>query len=102
MTNQFEAKHPSHVKVATASLIGTAIEWYDFFLYGTAGGADLQQIVLPHVRPVNSGSGFGPASPPKATKPLLRKAHVLLARAGARMLRKCRDLGCSPAQAHLS
>jgi hypothetical protein len=32
------SEHPSHVRVATASLIGTAIEWYDFFLYGTAAG----------------------------------------------------------------
>ena len=24
------------LKVAAASLIGTSIEWYDFFLYGTA------------------------------------------------------------------
>ena len=32
MSIQAQAKHSSHVKVATASLIGTAIEWYDFFL----------------------------------------------------------------------
>jgi MFS transporter, MHS family, shikimate and dehydroshikimate transport protein len=32
VSSQLEAKQPSHVKVAAASLIGTAIEWYDFFL----------------------------------------------------------------------
>ena len=36
MSTTREAKKPSHVTVATASLIGTTIEWYDFFLYGTA------------------------------------------------------------------
>jgi MFS transporter, MHS family, shikimate and dehydroshikimate transport protein len=36
---QPEARPNSHVKVATASLIGTAIEWYDFFLYGSAASA---------------------------------------------------------------
>jgi len=36
MSSRVEARQPSHVKVAAASLIGTAIEWYDFFLYGTA------------------------------------------------------------------
>jgi hypothetical protein len=35
-TSDQQKKQPWHVKVATASLIGTAIEWYDFFLYGTA------------------------------------------------------------------
>ena len=34
--DRIDARQPSHVTVATASLIGTAIEWYDFFLYGTA------------------------------------------------------------------
>src|SRR4029077_8721211 len=36
MSSQLGEKQPSHITVATASLIGTAIEWYDFFLYGTA------------------------------------------------------------------
>ena len=31
-TIALETGRTSHVKVATASLIGTAIEWYDFFL----------------------------------------------------------------------
>ena len=36
MSTTPEAKKPSHVTVATASRTGTTIEWYDFFLYGTA------------------------------------------------------------------
>jgi hypothetical protein len=31
MNSRIDAKPTSHVKVAMASLIGTAIEWYDFF-----------------------------------------------------------------------
>lgn len=38
MTSVPGSQQQSHVKVATASLIGTAIEWYDFFLYRTAVG----------------------------------------------------------------
>ncbi|NHU49693.1 MHS family MFS transporter, partial [Rhodococcus sp. A14] len=30
------AGRTSIVKVAFASMIGTAVEWYDFFLYGSA------------------------------------------------------------------
>jgi len=49
MTIALETARPSHVKVATASLIGTAIEWYDFFLYGTAAALSshghLRQVV---------------------------------------------------------
>ena len=35
-----------------ASTIGTTIEWYDFFLYGTAGGAGLRQALLPNSEPL--------------------------------------------------
>jgi hypothetical protein len=38
MTSAAGSRQQSHVKVATAGLIGTAVEWYDFFLYGTAVG----------------------------------------------------------------
>lgn len=31
-----ESPHPSPTKVALASFIGTTIEWYDYFLFGTA------------------------------------------------------------------
>jgi metabolite-proton symporter len=47
-----EAAQPSHhVKVAIASLIGTAIEWYDFFLYGTAAALIFNKLFFPTVDP---------------------------------------------------
>jgi MFS transporter, MHS family, shikimate and dehydroshikimate transport protein len=42
----------SHVKVATASLIGTAIEWYDFFLYGTAAALIFNKLFFPTFDPM--------------------------------------------------
>ena len=51
MTIAQEAKQPSHVKVATASLIGTAIEWYDFFLYGTAAALIFNKLFFPTFDP---------------------------------------------------
>ena len=47
-----EAKPTSHVKVATASLIGTAIEWYDFFLYGTAAALIFNKLFFPTFDPM--------------------------------------------------
>jgi len=41
-----------HVKVATASLIGTAIEWYDFFLYGTAAALIFNKLFFPTFDPM--------------------------------------------------
>jgi MFS transporter, MHS family, shikimate and dehydroshikimate transport protein len=46
-----ERKQTSHVKVATASLIGTAIEWYDFFLYGTAAALIFNKLFFPTFDP---------------------------------------------------
>jgi MFS transporter, MHS family, shikimate and dehydroshikimate transport protein len=37
--------------VALASLIGTTIEWYDFFLYGTAAALVLNQLFFPTLDP---------------------------------------------------
>jgi MHS family shikimate/dehydroshikimate transporter-like MFS transporter len=39
-------------EVVTASLIGTSIEWYDFFLYGTAAALVFNQLFFPNVDPV--------------------------------------------------
>jgi len=53
MTIALEARHsPSHVTVATASLIGTAIEWYDFFLYGTAAALIFNKLFFPTFDPM--------------------------------------------------
>src|SRR5262247_171384 len=47
-----DEKPTSHVTVATASLIGTAIEWYDFFLYGTAAALIFNKLFFPTFDPM--------------------------------------------------
>ena len=43
-----DAEHSAQLRKAViASTVGTAIEWYDFFLYGTAAGSRLRQAVFP-------------------------------------------------------
>ncbi len=43
---------PQHVKVAFASLIGTAIEWYDFFMYNTAAALVFNKLYFPQFDPL--------------------------------------------------
>ncbi len=44
-----EAEHSAHLRKAViASTIGTAIEWYDFFLYGTAAGLVFGKLFFPN------------------------------------------------------
>lgn len=43
---------PSVAKVATASLIGTSIEWYDFYIYATAAGLVFGQLFFPNFDPL--------------------------------------------------
>jgi metabolite-proton symporter len=40
------------VRVALASLIGTSIEWYDFFLYGTAAALVFNKLFFPNFDPL--------------------------------------------------
>jgi MFS transporter, MHS family, shikimate and dehydroshikimate transport protein len=47
-----EGKQTSHIKVATASLIGTSIEWYDFFIYGTAAALIFNKLFFPTFDPM--------------------------------------------------
>ena len=51
MGNDSKVKKSGHVKVAFASLIGTAIEWYDFFLYGTSAALVFNKLFFPSVDP---------------------------------------------------
>jgi metabolite-proton symporter len=44
----------SIVKVVFASLIGTAVEWYDFFLYGSAAALVFGALFFPDADPVNA------------------------------------------------
>jgi len=43
---------PHITKVALASLIGTSIEWYDYFLYGTAAALVFPKLFFPKFDPV--------------------------------------------------
>jgi len=47
-----DAPSTSITKVATASFIGTAIEWYDFFLYGTAAALVFGKLFFPTFDPL--------------------------------------------------
>src|ERR687883_1629513 len=50
----------SIVKVAFASFVGTAIEWYDFFLYGTAAALVFNRLFFPNFDPlVGTLAAFG-------------------------------------------
>src|SRR5918992_3186021 len=47
------AKPPSSVRrVVVASLIGTSLEWYDFFIYGTAAALVFNQLFFPSFDPL--------------------------------------------------
>ena len=47
-------------RVAIASFIGTTIEWYDFFLYGTASALIFGRLFFPHYDPLTGAlASFG-------------------------------------------
>src|SRR5512140_441560 len=46
-----EAENRDSVKAALASLIGTTIEWYDFFLYNTAAALVFNKLFFPTFDP---------------------------------------------------
>jgi metabolite-proton symporter len=51
--NRVPASAPSSVrKVIVASLIGTSLEWYDFFIYGTAAALVFNKIFFPSFEPL--------------------------------------------------
>ena len=52
VTRPAPAPKPHITKVAVASLIGTAIEWYDYFLYGTAAALVFNKLFFPKFDPL--------------------------------------------------
>ena len=50
--NVTPAASSSVARVVLASFIGTTIEWYDFFLYGTASALVFNQLFFPTFDPV--------------------------------------------------
>ena len=46
------ARRPARWRVVLASFIGTTIEWYDFFLYGTAAALVFNRLFFPTLDPV--------------------------------------------------
>lgn len=46
------ASQSSLRRVVAASFVGTALEWYDFFLYGTAAALVFNRLFFPNVDPV--------------------------------------------------
>ncbi|MEO3885898.1 MFS transporter [Nonomuraea sp. B5E05] len=52
MTTTPQTAAPSRSRVAAASLIGTAIEFYDFYIYGTAAALVLNAAFFPDLDPV--------------------------------------------------
>jgi MHS family shikimate/dehydroshikimate transporter-like MFS transporter len=58
-------------KVALASFIGTTIEWYDFFLYGTAAALIFGDLFFPKAEPaVGTLAAFGTYAVGFAARPL--------------------------------
>src|ERR1700678_4363343 len=50
-----DAEHSAQLRRAViASTIGTTIEWYDFFLYGTAAGLVFGKLYFPNENPLSA------------------------------------------------
>jgi metabolite-proton symporter len=61
----------SIAKVVFASLVGTAVEWYDFFLYGSAAALVFGTLFFPEADPVNATLlAFGTYAVGFAARPL--------------------------------
>ena len=73
-------------RVAVASFIGTAIEFYDFYIYGTAAALVLNQAFFPTLNPVNATlASFSTYAVAFAARPL---GSVIFGHFGDRVGRK--------------
>ena len=56
--------------VIVASLIGTSLEWYDFFIYGTAAALVFNKLFVPEFEPlVGTLRSATPRNPPSLASP---------------------------------
>lgn len=80
------AKHSSMPRVAGSSLAGTAVEWYDFFLYGTAAALVFNRLFFPTEDPlVGTMLGMGTFAAGFVARPL---GAIVLGHFGDRKGRK--------------
>ena len=55
MTPLSDAEHSAELRRAViAATVGTTIEWYDFFLYGTAAGLVFGKLYFPNSDPLSA------------------------------------------------
>ncbi|PIT06351.1 MFS transporter [Bradyrhizobium nitroreducens] len=60
VADQWSVRTPSIAKVAWASVLGTAIEWYDFLIYGTAAALVFNKLFFPAFDPlIGTVAAFG-------------------------------------------
>ncbi|WP_102158826.1 MFS transporter [Zhihengliuella halotolerans] len=79
-------KHASLPAVAASSLAGTAVEWYDFFLYGTAAALVFNKLYFPNEDPfVSTMLAFGTFAAGFLARPL---GAIVLGHLGDRKGRK--------------
>lgn len=74
MKNSKPISYPNNTsirKVAIASFVGTTIEWYDFFLYGTASALVFGRIFFPNYDPLTGTlASFGTYAAGFAARPI--------------------------------
>ena len=81
-----QAKQSSISKVAVASSIGTAVEWYDFFLYGTASALIFGRLFFPTFDPLSGTlASYGTFAVGFAARPI---GGIICGHGGERIGRK--------------
>jgi len=80
-----EAEHNAQLrKAVVASTVGTAIEWYDFFLYGTAAGLVFGKLYFPNEDPLSATLlALGPISSVSSAVRSARRSSAITATASA-------------------
>jgi MFS transporter, MHS family, shikimate and dehydroshikimate transport protein len=86
MTDRTTTKGGGIRVVAVASMIGTTIEWYDFFLYGTAAALVFNRLFFPNFDPlVGTLAAFGTYSVGFVARPI---GGIIIGHYGDRIGRK--------------